>query len=194
MLATFASLGAGTAPTEEETASTAPEPTAEAVEAPAVPPGPPPDPNVFAIPDPQGWPETTLPGAGVALRLPPDARITESGRFGPGPQEGPYVGLALPSGREVQIDASGADIEYSTEDARAHPHTLGILHEADDELVTRPFEENGCTVMACRNVEGRDVCAITGAVSVLGVEGRTYPTLRDCGVMIAIMRSLRSAP
>lgn len=190
MVAGFAILGAGTGPDEAAT-STDPAPTAEpSVE---VPPGPPPDPNVFAIPDPQAWPETVLPRAGVALRIPPDARITESGRFGPGPQEGPYVGLLLPSGRDVQIDASPADLEYSTEDARAHPHTIGILHEADGELVTQPLEVNGCTVMACREVQGRDVCAITGGVSVLGVEGTTYPTLRDCGVMVAIMRSLRSA-
>ena len=165
---------------------------AAAVQAPAAPSGPPPDPAVFAPEEGDTWPVVELPRAGIRLRVAPDAQITESGRFSSGPQAGPYVGVLLPGGLDVQIDGLDADVEWSRQDAvaRAAAGELSILHSEANELVTQPAEVDGCRVTVCRALQAGQVCASKGSVSVYGQEGVRYPTLRDCGVLLSMVRSI----
>ncbi len=204
VLGAFAALAAGTAPARVEDEAPPAPPVDPAPPPPpqgsaAVPPGAAPaaegplaPPGVFAIPDPASGAPTELPRAGVRLRLSPGVRVSESGRFASGPQAGPYIGLVLPGGREVQVDALDADVEWSRQEAarQAESGQTTVLHSAPSELVTQPPGIDGCRVSVCRAFGAGQLCASTGALSVLGQEGTTYPPLRDCGILVAVVRSI----
>lgn len=102
-------LGCGSKKEPDKTAAP-PEPAAAKptaapeVKAPAV------DPATFAELDAKAWPVTKLPAAGLALRLPDGVKVSESGKLAMEPV-GPYVGLILASGYDLQIDTSGGSLE-----------------------------------------------------------------------------------
>jgi hypothetical protein len=158
------------------------------------PVAPPPAADVFEIPDRNGWRTLELPKIGLALQIPAQVKITESGRItGNTPQAGPYIGLELPSGRDVQIDALSAELDDSRQIAeqRARAGELAILHASDDALVTQPEGVEGCTISSCATAGDQRLCAVTGRRTVHGSnDPPSYPTLGDCSTLLGIMRSI----
>lgn len=152
---------------------------------PAVAPG-------FALPDETSWTTSDLAPAGVTMRLPTDASVKGSGMLSSQPI-GPYIDLTLPSGYDVQIDTSPADVAESLRNARAHEDG-GSVHVvlADADAVVADYG-SGCRALACKRVGGNTLCGSIGKRVVgHGDASKTeqHPTAHDCSVLVAAVRSL----
>lgn len=148
-----------------------------------------------AVPSTKDWPETVLPDAKLAVRLPPGATVVRSGYDG---SMGRYVQIHLASGIDFQFCDRCSSSPISISETRAFYENRaigfrGYLYEAEDAVIAKRHEAEPLGDYCETTVCGAGICAeAVGATE--DEHGVTKATAEECFEVVAIARSLRSIP